>query len=806
MELFRQDLRRAVRGLLRAPGFAAVAVSTLALGIGANTAVFSEMRALLLRPLPFPASERLVQIWQAEPDNLMRPVAPANFLDWRRDSRSFVGLAAFSVRRRNLLGDEPELVDVASVSSNFLSVLGLAPGVGRGFGREDRPEAVLSHGLWQRAYGGDTAVVGRTLRLDESAYEIVGVLPPAAVFPESVALYTRAPREIPQVGVPIEADVTTLRDARFLGVLGRLRGGVALEDARAEMAAIAARLEREYPEENARNGVHLLPLHESLMGPARPTLRLMTSAAACLFLIAAANVAALLLARSLRREREVAVRLALGAGWRRLASQFLAEGLVLALAGAAGGVGLALAAGPLLRLALPADTPAFAAARLDLPVLLFTLLASIGCALLVSLVPAAQASVDPARALGGARASTGGREAVRLHGALVVAELSLAVVLVAGAALLLKSLWRLETAAAGVDTTSVLTLRVSLPAARTLPEARRKQFYADAIERIAALPGVRHAGATQTLPFAGRGISAGLRVEGRSFTAAEVVDTCWRTVTPGYFDAVGLPLLRGRAFGPEDGAEAPPVAIVNARLAALLWPGADPLGRRIGTGMDGSDDALATIVGVVADAPQEGVAAGVRPEMYRPLAQPTRFAAESMSLAVRAEGDGAAVLPLLREAVRSVNPQAPLTDLKRLADLRRATTARQTGAGAALTLFGLLALLLAAVGLYGLLAFGVGQRRREFGIRLALGARPVEIVAQVLSDSLRLVALGLGLGLVAALGLTRSLASLLYGVHPADAPTLGAVAATLALVALAASVLPARRAARVDPALALRQD
>lgn len=805
MEIFAQDLKRALRGLCRAPGASAAAILTLALGIGANTAVFVQVQALLLRPLPFPASERLVEVWQTEPNNPTRPVAPANFLDWRRDSRSFEGLASFSLRRRNLLGQEPEQVEVASVSSNFLRVLGVTPSLGRDFGAEDRPEAVLSQGLWQSAFGGDPAAIGRTLRLDESRYEIVGVLPAGPGFPEAARIFTRAPREIPEIGVPISQDVTQLRDARFLGVLGRLRDGVGLEQARAEMGAIAARLEKAFPEDNLGTGVHIQGLRDSLVGAARPTLRMMSGAGAFLLLIAAVNVAALLLSRALRREREIALRLALGAGRRRLLSQLLAEGLVLALGGAAGGIALAAAAGPLLRLALPVDVPGFAVARLDLGVLAFTLAVSMGAALLFSLVPALQAPLDPARVLHGGRA-TSGPTRHRLHAALVVAELGLAVVLVAGSGLLLKSLWRLETARAGIEATSVVTLRVSLPAARSLPETLRKQFFDDAVARLAALPGVHSAGAVQTLPFAGRGISAGLRVEGRSFATHEVVDTCWRTVTPDYLRTLGVPVLRGRGFGAEDGASAAPVALINARLAGLLWPSADPLGQRIGTGMDGEEGALATVVGVVGDVPQEGVASGVRPEMYRPLAQQTRFAAESMSVAVRVAGPAAPVLEGLRQAVRSLNPQAPVTDVKPLAELRRATTARQRGAGAALTLFGVLALLLAAVGLYGVLAFAVGERRREFGVRLALGARPADVVAQVLAGGLRLVAGGIALGLLGALGLARVLTGLLYEVAPADLPTLAAVAALMASVALLASYLPARRAAQLDPALALRQE
>jgi putative ABC transport system permease protein len=807
MELFLQDLKLALRNLRRAPGFTAVTVLTLALGIGANTAVFSLVRGLLLRPMPFPGGERLVQVWQTEPDNPTRPVAPANFLDWRRDGRSFEGLAAYTLRRRNLLVREAEQVEVASVSGSFLRVLGVSPALGRDFSEEDRPEAVLTHGLWQSSFGGDPGVLGRTLQLDESAYEIVGVLPPGPAFPELARVFTRAPREIPEVGVPIEVDVTKLRDARYLAVVGRLASGANLVSARAEMAAISARLEKDFPEENAQTGAHVEPLRESLVGTSRPTLVLMTGAVGFLLLIACVNVASLLLARALRRRREVAVRIALGAGRRRLVAQMLAEGLVLAALSGGLGLALALAATPLLQGALPGDLPAFGAPRLDLPVLAFTLGVACAAALLFSLAPALQSGVDPAEALHGARSATAGPRQHRVHGALVAVEVALAVVLVAGAGLLLKTLWRLDQAKTGVDARAVLTARVSLPGARSIPEDRRRQFYADVVDRLALLPGVEAAGAIQTLPFAGRGISAGMRVEGRTFTAQESVDTCWRAVTPGYFKSVGIPVLKGRGFDARDGFGAPPVALVNARLAERLWPGGDPIGQHVGTGMDGGEgEAKVTVIGIVGDATQEGLALGVRPEMYRPVAQQSRFAAEAMSVALRVNAAEGPSLAALREAVRAVNPQAPVMDLKRLEELRRATTSRQRGAGAALGLFGALALLLAAVGLYGVLAFVVGERAREFGVRLALGARPADILGHVLGRGMTLVGLGLASGLVAALALGRLVSGLLFEMAPYDAPTLASVVLVLSVVALAASYLPARRASRVDPSIALRQD
>jgi putative ABC transport system permease protein len=813
MESFLEDLTLAVRSLRKAPSFALIAIATLALGIGVNTAVFSLVEGLLLRPLPYRDAHRLVRVYETQPGENERAAAPANFLDWRRDSRSFEGLASYVERRRNLIaGDEPAQIAVASVSANFVEVVGLPLSLGRAFrsGAEgDKPEAVLSHALWVRRFGSDPGAVGRTIRIDENSYEVTGVLGPGAAFPDDAELWTRAPKDVPEVGLPIGDDPTTLRDAHFLGVVGRLGPQATFASAQAEMTTIAKRLEKAFPEENVNGGVRLAHLRDDLVGPTRPTLALMTGAVAFVLLIALVNVAGLLLARAMKRGREIAVRTALGAGRRRLAQQLFAEGLVLALSSGLLGMGLAAWGVPLLRAALPGDLPGFATFRIDLGALAFTLAISIVSAILLSLLPLLAApSLEPAQALRGGRTVTLGRVQQRLHGGLVASELALAVVLVAGTGLLLKSVWRLETADSGITRDAVVTFRVSLPAARSQEASVRKAFYQEVVDRVAAMPGVRHAAAIQTLPFAGGGISAGLRVKGRSFAPGEEVDTSWRVVTPDYFAALGVPLLRGRLLDARDGAEAPTVAVINQTLARRLWPDADPVGQQIGTGMDDEreGESFVTIVGVVGDVPQRGIAAGVAPQMYRPLAQETRFSAESMSVAVRVTGPPAAVSGSLREAVRSVNPQAPLYDVKGLDELRRATTARERGAGAALALFGALALILSAIGLYGVLNFVVGERLREFGVRMALGARPADILGHVIGGGLRLVAAGLVLGLGAALGLGRFLAGLLYGVPASDATTLAGVVVVLGSVALFASYLPARRAAGADPILALRQE
>ncbi|HEY3121574.1 MAG TPA: ABC transporter permease [Vicinamibacteria bacterium] len=805
-ESFRRDLRFAVRGLARSPAFAAAVAVTLAMGIGANTAIFSLLEALLLRPLPYRQPDRLAMVWQTEPGNATRDVAPANFLDWRAQSRSFEGLAAFDWGARNLTGgSEPVRIQVATVSVNFFEVLGVVPAVGRSFAAEAGREAVVSDGLWRRLLGGQPDVLGRRLLLDREAYEVVGVMPPGFAFPQDVEVWLRAPHDVPELKLPASVDIRRLRDARYFRVIGRLAEGIHLPQVQAEMDAIAHRLEKSYPDANAHAGINVMPLKEQLVGRTRPTLLLLQGVAGLVLLIACANVANLLLARAARRRKEMAIRSALGASRRRLIAQLLTESALLAVGGGALGLLIAVWMGPALAAVLPAPlTPAITTGGLSAPVLGFTLSLSLLVALVFGLAPAWEVSRPAAvEALRQGRTSDASPTTGRLRGALVAGEVALALVVATGAALLLKSLWLIVQTNPGFDAERVLSLRLSVASASGAPAAAVRQVYAEVVERLAGVPGVEEAAIAQTLPLAGRGASANLRVEGRSYPAGQAPNVCWKVVTPGYFHTLRIPLRQGRVFTASDGGRAPPVAVVNESLARLLALEGDVIGRRIGTGLDG-DGAGVTVVGIVGDTPQESVTLKTQPEMYRPLAQPSRWSGEVVSLVVRTGGDAVAAVPAVRAAVRSVTREATMSDIRPLRDVVARSVGRQRSTASLLALFAALALVLCAVGVYGLLAYLVGERTREFGVRLALGARPADVLGLVLRRGLGLVAVGTAVGLAAALALGRVVSGLLYEISARDPATLAAACAVMAAVGLLASYLPARRATRVDPMAALR--
>ena len=617
----------------------------------------------------------------------------------------------------------------------------------------------------------------------------------------------RAPQDIPETPIGVSGDLTKLRDARYLGVLGRLRSRTGLAEARAEMDVIARRLQREYPNENADLGIRVVPLQDDLVSQARPTLILLMGAVGFVLLIACLNVANLLLARSVSRSREMAIRAALGAGRRRVVRQLLTESALLALLGGALGVVLAVWGLPFLRATLPQDTPRLAEVSLSTAVLGFTLGISLLSALLFGLAPALQMSRDALAAdLQGGRSATPDPARHRLRGLLAAGEIAMALVLVVGAGLLLKSLWRLQEASPGFHAEGVLTLRVSLPPSDGQTPASRRAFFDEVVERFRDIPGVQAVGATGRLPLTGRSISAEIRVQGRSYAPSEAPAVCWRTATPGYFSALEIPLVKGRMFSAADGAGAQPVALVNETMALRVWPGADPIGQRIGTAMDGDEGSWATVVGVVGDTPQQSVAVGVLPEMVRPFAQESLFPGDSMTITARVAGEPEKMVPAFRAALAALNREAPISDIRTMESVGRASVARQRSAGQMLALLAGLALALAAVGLYGLLAYLVDERTREIGIRLALGARPLDVLLQVLRGGLRLAAAGVVAGLVLAGALTRVLSGLLYTVSATDPATFVLVVGILLGAAACASYLPARRATRVDPIVALRCD
>jgi putative ABC transport system permease protein len=812
VDRFLDDLRHAARRLRHAPGFTLAAGLTLALGIGGNAAVLSALEALLLRPLPYPDADRLVLVYQTDKGQPRRPVAPANFADWRERSRSFAGLAAYEVTSRLLVRPAgTERVDVAIVSGRFLDVLGIRPALGRGFGESPAGprEVVLGDALFRARFGAEASVVGRDLQLDKELVRVAGVMPAGVGFPREAELWLRAKDDLPEL--PIAGgggDLRTLRDARYLGVLGRLAPDTPLASAQREMHDVAAALAREYPDANSGNGARVEPLFEALRGGARPAFLLLMSAAACVLLVACANVANLLLARTAGRRQELAVRRALGASRTRLARQLVSEALLVAALGCACGLAIAWASRPLLTALWPASLPSLEGLRLSGPVLALSIAVTLVAVVLVSLAPVRAASREDA--LAGLRASgrtpLAGPGAGRLRALIVVGEVALAVVLVDAAGLLLGSLRHLQQVPLGFAAEGALTARLDFPRALASDAPSLRRFARELEARVRSLPGVSAAAVGQALPLSGTRTSAGLRVEGRDVEPNARLDSCWRLVSADWHAALGVPLLRGRGFDARDTQDAPPVALVNATLARQVFGEKDALGRRIGTGLDGPEGFLVTIVGVVADTPQEAVGRDARPEMYRPLAQDVRMGPSGLTLVVRASGDPLRLGPALRREVAAVRSDVALSRLAPLASVARDALAGPRAASSVLSLFAALALFLAALGLYGVVSCLVGETTRELGVRLALGAAPRALVLLVLRRTLLLAGVGLAIGLGAALAAGRLLEGALFGVTPRDPLTLAAVGLVLLLAAASAGYGPARRAGRLDPARVLRSD
>jgi putative ABC transport system permease protein len=802
------DLRFAVRVLRKNVGFVAVAVLTLALGIGANTTIFSVVNGVLLRPLPYPGSERLFAAYESR-DGGRGTVSPPDYVDWRDESRSFDGLAAINAGSSFALSSgegRAEQIAGATVTPNFFGVLGVEPRLGRDF----RPEegvvgqthvALLGYGLWQRRFGADPAVVGRSIRLDGESYEVVGVIPLGSAYPRDAELWT-------PLAFSAE-ELRTQRGAHYLDVIGRLGAGATLAGAQSEISTIAARLAHAHPDTNRDADALLVPLRDSLVGEVSPALRILLGAVGLVLLIACTNVASLGLARARQRERELAVRVALGADRFRLVRGVLAESLVLGLAG--GGLGLAVASWslPLLR-TLPGDIPRLDEVRLDGTVLAFATLVSLLAALLSALVPAWQVAsrFELRESLHGeGRSATAGQRARRSRFGLVVAEMALAVTLLAGAALLARSFAALVRVDPGFEAAHVLTFSTSLPDARYGKPEQADAFYAELLGRLRALPGVKSAGAVFGLPLSGFrfGISA-YELDGRRLPSGEDdrLSTQVRMATPGYFQAIGLHPVKGRVFTDADRTGAAPVMVVNEAAARLFWPGQDPIGHSltVGTTMGlGRGRVGGEVVGVVRDTKDFGLEAEARPETFVCQRQ---FPVGFMSVVLRASGDPAALARAAIAQLAAADPEVPAFDLRTMDQRLSESVAKPRFYLLLLGAFSAMALLLAAVGIYGVMSYAVGERRREIGVRMALGARPREVLALVVRQGLLTTGLGTGLGLLGAFAGARLLRSLLYGVGPTDVPALASAAAVLVAVSLLACYLPARRAAGTDPVEALR--
>ncbi|HYY99810.1 MAG TPA: ABC transporter permease [Pyrinomonadaceae bacterium] len=803
-EMF-QDLRYGARKLRKSPGFALVAVMTLALGIGANTAIFSVVNAVLLRPLPFDQPEQLVRVFgtNARRSNFSRPHSYLNFSDLRAQNQTFEAMAAYTGTTSALSGEEgPEQITGVIASGDIFRVLRTKPLMGRLLEPEDeRPggsnAVVISHGLWQRRFGGDPRVVGRTIRLDGREREVVGVTPADFRF-EFVTGAT-------DFWTPIDPSVSDYqqRGAIFLEIIGRLKPGVSVEQSNADAGVVASRLSEQYQNSNAGIGVRLAPAQEELVGDVRPTLLVLLGAVGFVLLIACANVANLLLARSAGRHREIAVRSALGAWRGRIVRQLLTESLLLAFAGGVLGLVFALWGVKLLSVFVPENVPRFGETDIDLRVLGFTLAASVVTGLLFGIAPALQSSrVDLNEALKeGGRTGTDGLGRRRVRSLLIVSEVALSLVLLVGAGLLIKSFVKLRNTDPGFDAGNTLTASLSLASVRYDADEKIADFYRLLVERVRALPGVVSVGAVTPLPLSDNNMSFSFSVIGQPpQPPGQGQSANARMVTPEYFRAQGIPLRAGRVFTDADKAGAPNVLVVNEAFARRYLPGVEPLGQRLHIGLNRIEG---EIVGVVGDIRGEGLATPGEPEYYVPEAT-VPFG--DMTLVVRTANDPASLVPALRQAVAEMDKDQPLYDVRTMDSLVARSVARQRFSMTLIGVFAVLAMLLAAVGIFSVMSFLVAQRTHEIGIRMALGARQRDILSMVVRHGVGLTLIGVGVGLAAALALTRLMSGLLYEVSATDPFIYGGITVLLAAVALAACYVPARRATKVDPLIALRYE
>jgi len=801
------DFRYSLRQLAKSPGFTLVVVLILALGIGANTAIFSLVNAVLLRPLPYPEPDRLVTLWERNLKEAGKHlVSPADFFDLQKNNQSFENLAALYPPGFNLTGvNEPERVSGARVSASIFATLGVKPFLGRTFNpEEDRPGAertvILSHGLWQRRFGGDPLVIGKTAILSGNTYTIVGVLPADLATPGLFGNNT------PEAWVPVGLDPNiTSRKARFLRVYGRLRPGVTLQQAQAEMATLGQQLSQAFPETNAHIGIQLVSMHEQVTGEVRPTLLLLLGAVGFVQLIACANIANLLLSRSLQRRREMALRAALGASPSRILRQMLTESLLLSLLGGAAGLLLAVWSRDLL-VALGSDRlPRLQELRLDFWVLGFSLGASMLTGIFFGLAPALQASkLDPNQVLkGGSWSEHAGTRRRHLRGLLVVSEVALSVVLLVGAGLVMKAFWRLSHVDTGLATERVLNTRISLPSARYPAGEKMLNFSRRLLERIEGIPGVACAAMIDWLPLGELGgVSNSFTIPGEAAPSLGGGTAEVRVVTLRYFETMGIELKQGRAFMSSDTDTAPRAFIVNEVLASRCWPSGQAVSKRLT--IDAEAAVTGEIVGVVGDVRQYALDREPAPEIYVPYLQSPWMKRETRELVVRAVGDPLALAGVVRKEIRSLEKDVPITGFRSMEQVVDRSLSTPRFYLVLLIFFAVLALTLASAGLYAVISYSVSQRTHEMGVRMALGARPADLLTMVMGQGMTLTAVGIGVGIVGALILTRFLTKLLYGVSPTDPSTFLILSLFITAIAALACYVPARRAAKVDPMVALR--
>jgi putative ABC transport system permease protein len=808
METLIKDIRYGVRGLLKRPGFTAIALITLALGIGANTAIFSVVNAVLLRPLPFRDPDNLVIVWEDAtfagfPRNTP---APANYVDWKTQNQSFADMTASHETSFNLTGDgEPERVSAYSVNYNFFPLFGVQPLLGRNFSaEEDRPGAnkvaVLSYSLWQSRYGGDRQIINRDIQLNGEKHTVIGVMPANFQFFESDV----------RLWVPLALDQEDLanRGGHYLKVVARLKPGVSIAQAQADMNAVMHRIAVDHPGETMEGklGAVVLPLREQMVGEARSSLIVLLVAVAFVLLIACANVAGLLLARAVGRRREIALRVALGAGRGRVIRQLLTESLLLA--GVAGVLGSLLAywSFTFLQGLVPEEMALSTPLNLDTRILAFTLLISLVTGVIFGLVPALQAAnIDLNEAL--KQSSTRTTSTGRLRSAMIVFEVALSLVLLVGAGLLIQTLSQLFRQYSVLEPEKVLTMRTILPREKYKEPQQRDNFYQQVLQRVEHLPGVVSVGYTTSIPLDWKGGTSGFYPEGvTSPIPGLAYDSNHRQVSTNYLQTMNVPLRSGRYFQTSDNAQSMPVAIINETMARQYWPGENALGRRFKLGDPDENVPWVQIIGIVADIRQMGLDEPVKAEMYFPYQQGQQIWYVPRDLVIRTSGDTSNLVGSVRQAIREVDPDQPVSNIATMADVLGTEAAQRRMGMIMLVGFAALALLLASLGIYGVLAYFVTQHTAEIGVRQALGATPRNILFLVLKKGMGLTLAGICIGLVGAFVLTRLMSSLLFGVKASDPLTFVTVPLVLGLVALLACLIPARRATRIDPLVALRYE
>jgi putative ABC transport system permease protein len=801
-----QDLRFGARMLLKQPSFTLIAALTLMLGIGANTAIFSVVYHVVLKPLPFHEPEQLVWVWGEQAARKQAPHTPADFLDYQRRNQSFAQMAAY----RNMsfaLGStgQPERVDGRIVSANYFVLLGVAPRLGRSFAPEDGQAGaarlvLLSHRYWQQRFGGEASVVGQSLTLSGEPATIVGVMPPD--FREAgVNLWTNPRQIVPDFATSSRDDITGVRRNSYLSVIARLKPGVTLPQAQADMDAITAGLRQEYPDVYGSKGVRLIALHEFVVGDTKPTLLLLFGAVGLVLLIVCANVANLTMARASTRTKEFALRSALGAGRGRLIRQLLTESVLLAVAGGICGLGLATWGLNLLVALSPEAVPRLAEIRLDWRVLSFALGASLLTGIVFGVLPAltsARVNLNETLKEGGRGAGAGASH--RTRSALVAAEVALALVVLVSAGLLVKSFWRLQQVNPGFDATRLTTMLVWPTEEKYAEVAASRAFIRELNERLEKLPGTEGVAISNDLPIRGRASSTYPAVEGRPpLKPGEGILVGRHTVNAAYFRAMKIPLLRGRTLTKRDDENAPLAVVINESAANALWPGEDALGKRMKLAR--LDTAWAEVVGIVGEVKHDGLHLDASPHLYMSILQ---FPWPTLRIAVRSSLDAAAVSAAVRGVVQSLDPLQPVSDVKTMADVLTDANAGRQLSLVLFALFAVIALLLAGIGIYGVTAYSVSRRTRELGIRMAIGAQRRDVSRLVIRQGMTPVLIGIVIGLSAAFFLTRWMSSLLFRVGANDPLTFAGIALLLGAVALLACWLPARRATQVDPMIALR--